>query len=85
MQDRQLGLAAPRFLLWKVEDVVAEHPAVAQVCVVGSPDEKWGETVTAVDRAQHLVRLDAVVAVRGLGRAVVGHRSAVPPRSTVTK
>ncbi|BBY17830.1 fatty-acid--CoA ligase FadD8 [Mycolicibacterium litorale] len=32
----------------EVEDVIAEHPAVAQVCVVGAPDEKWGEAVTAV-------------------------------------
>lgn len=32
----------------EVEDVVAEHPAVAQVGVVGVPDEKWGEAVTAV-------------------------------------
>ncbi|KZS51204.1 acyl-CoA synthetase [Mycobacterium kansasii] len=32
----------------EVEDVVAEHAAVAQVCVVGTPDEKWGEAVTAV-------------------------------------
>jgi fatty-acyl-CoA synthase len=32
----------------EVEDVVAEHPSVAQVCVVGTPDDKWGETVTAV-------------------------------------
>lgn len=32
--------------------------------------------------AEHLVRLDAVVAVRGLGRAVHAHRSVVPPRST---
>jgi fatty-acyl-CoA synthase len=32
----------------EVEDVVAEHPAVAQVCVVGTPDDKWGEAVTAV-------------------------------------
>jgi fatty-acyl-CoA synthase len=32
----------------EVEDVVAEHPAVAQVCVIGVPDEKWGEAVTAV-------------------------------------
>src|SRR6478752_479292 len=32
----------------EVEDVVAEHPAVAQVCVVGTPDKKWGEAVTAV-------------------------------------
>lgn len=32
----------------EVEDVVAEHPAVGQVCVIGTPDEKWGEAVTAV-------------------------------------
>jgi fatty-acyl-CoA synthase len=32
----------------EVEDVVAEHSAVAQVCVIGTPDEKWGEAVTAV-------------------------------------
>ena len=32
----------------EVEDVVAEHPAVAQVCVIGTPDQKWGEAVTAV-------------------------------------
>jgi fatty-acyl-CoA synthase len=32
----------------EVEDVIAEHPAVAQVCVIGTPDEKWGEAVTAV-------------------------------------
>ncbi|MDX6276429.1 MAG: fatty-acyl-CoA synthase [Nocardioidaceae bacterium] len=32
----------------EVEDVVAEHPAVAQVGVIGIPDEKFGEAVTAV-------------------------------------
>ncbi len=32
----------------EVEDVVADHPAVAQVGVIGVPDEKWGEAVTAV-------------------------------------
>ncbi|EHR50705.1 acyl-CoA synthetase (AMP-forming)/AMP-acid ligase II [Saccharomonospora marina XMU15] len=32
----------------EVEDVVAAHPAVAQVGVIGTPDEKWGEAVTAV-------------------------------------
>jgi fatty-acyl-CoA synthase len=32
----------------EVEDVVAEHPAVAQVGVIGVPDERWGEAVTAI-------------------------------------
>ena len=32
----------------EVEDVVAQHPAIAQVCVIGTPDDKWGEAVTAV-------------------------------------
>jgi fatty-acyl-CoA synthase len=32
----------------EVEDVIAEHPAVAQVGVIGVPDAKWGEAVTAV-------------------------------------
>lgn len=32
----------------EVEDVIASHPAVAAVGVVGVPDEKWGEAVTAV-------------------------------------
>src|SRR6202034_1262799 len=32
----------------EVEDVIAEHAAVAHVCVVGTPDDKWGEAVTAV-------------------------------------
>lgn len=34
----------------EVEAVLAEHPAVAEVAVVGLPDERWGEAVTAVVR-----------------------------------
>lgn len=32
----------------EVEDVLADHPAVRQVAVVGVPDERWGEAVCAV-------------------------------------
>ena len=32
----------------EVEDVIAAHPAVAQVGVIGVPDETWGEAVTAI-------------------------------------
>ncbi|WP_276259116.1 class I adenylate-forming enzyme family protein [Haloglomus litoreum] len=31
-----------------VEDVLVTHPGVSQVAVIGVPDEKWGEAVTAI-------------------------------------
>jgi len=31
----------------EVEDVLARHPQVAEVCVVGQPDPRWGQVVTA--------------------------------------
>jgi acyl-CoA synthetase (AMP-forming)/AMP-acid ligase II len=31
-----------------VENVLAEHPGVCEVCVVGAPDERWGEVVVAL-------------------------------------
>lgn len=32
----------------EIEDILAEHPAVAQVAVIGAPHPKWGEAVTAL-------------------------------------
>ncbi|CAG7555595.1 unnamed protein product [Fusarium equiseti] len=32
----------------EVESILAEHPSVAEVAVVGVPDKRWGESVTAV-------------------------------------
>jgi fatty-acyl-CoA synthase len=32
----------------EVESVLAGHSAIAEVAVIGAPDEKWGETVVAV-------------------------------------
>lgn len=32
----------------EVEEALAQHPAVSECAVIGSPHEKWGETVRAV-------------------------------------
>jgi fatty-acyl-CoA synthase len=32
----------------EVESVLYEHPAIAQVAVIGVPDQRWGERVAAV-------------------------------------
>jgi acyl-CoA synthetase (AMP-forming)/AMP-acid ligase II len=32
----------------EVEEVIMDHPKVDNVCVIGIPDEEWGETVRAV-------------------------------------
>ena len=32
----------------EVEDVLSSHPNIREVAVVGTPDEKWGEAVTAL-------------------------------------
>jgi acyl-CoA synthetase (AMP-forming)/AMP-acid ligase II len=32
----------------EVEDCLYQHPAIAEACVIGVPDDKWGETVKAL-------------------------------------
>jgi fatty-acyl-CoA synthase len=46
----------------EVESVLYGHPAVAEVAVIGIPDEKWGETVLAVivPKAGQVPTLDAL-------------------------
>jgi fatty-acyl-CoA synthase len=34
----------------EIEEVLQEHPAVAEAAVVGTPDQRWGEQVTAIIR-----------------------------------
>jgi fatty-acyl-CoA synthase len=48
----------------EVEEVIAAFPGVAQVAVVGLPDERWGEAVTAavVPREGHTLDPQAIAA-----------------------
>src|SRR5260370_40234189 len=43
----------------EVEDVLSQHADVAMVAVVGIPDDKWGEAVTAVIVAREGTRPNA--------------------------
>jgi fatty-acyl-CoA synthase len=43
----------------EVEDVLSQHPDVAMCAVVGVPDDKWGEAVTAVVVAREGARPNA--------------------------
>jgi fatty-acyl-CoA synthase len=43
----------------EVEDVVSSHPKVADCCVVGIPDEHFGEAVTAWVRVKGGCELDS--------------------------
>jgi malonyl-CoA/methylmalonyl-CoA synthetase len=45
----------------EVEDVLSQHPGVAEVAVVGTPSDEWGETVTAVVVADGSLDTDALL------------------------
>ncbi len=42
----------------EVESVLYDHPAVAEVAVIGLPDERWGEVVVAVAALRPEMSLD---------------------------
>ena len=46
----------------EVEDIILQHPSVAEVAVIGIHDEKWGQVVTAVTSMKpgHIVTEDEV-------------------------
>jgi len=43
----------------EIENVLLEHPAIVEACVVGCPDERWGEAVVAAVVLKPGVRLSA--------------------------
>ena len=43
----------------EIENVLLEHPAIVEACVVGCPDERWGEAAVAAVVLQPGARLSA--------------------------
>jgi fatty-acyl-CoA synthase len=59
----------------EIENVLLEHPDVAEVAVVGAPDERWGEVVVGFVRLTAGARLDRA--------ALVAHcRERISPQKT---
>jgi acyl-CoA synthetase (AMP-forming)/AMP-acid ligase II len=46
----------------EVEDALNSHPAVREAAVIGIPDEKWGELVTAMVVTEGAVTQDEIIA-----------------------
>jgi long-chain acyl-CoA synthetase len=58
----------------QIEGVLVEHPAVADCCVVGVPDDEWGERVHAVVQLAPGASLDPDAAVAHCRRRLAGYQ-----------
>ncbi len=58
----------------EVEEVLITHPAVAAVCVIGVPDEYWGEAVHAVVVPEPGTTPDASELIAHCGAALAGYK-----------
>ena len=59
----------------EVEDVLAGHPSVAQVAVVGIPDEVWGEAVTAFAVLHEGAAADEAALIAHAHGALAGYKA----------
>ena len=80
----------------EVEDVILDHPAVADCAVIGLPHETWGEAVTAVvvkvtdatiDEAQLIAWIRERIAGFKTPQKIILHDGLLPrtPTGKVTK
>jgi malonyl-CoA/methylmalonyl-CoA synthetase len=74
----------------EIEDVLRTYPSVIDAAVVGTPDDEWGEVVTAYVEAADDVEVDALVAFAAerlapYKRPRIVHRVASLPRNPLGK
>src|SRR5690606_23348965 len=67
----------------EVEDVLLEHPEVREAAVVGTPDERWVEAVTAVVVPAEGVTPDDALAERLVAHVAEKVASYKKPRKVV--
>ena len=75
----------------EVEKVIADHPSVEDVAIIGKPDEKWGEIVKAIIQVKPAAQLDEEEIIKFCRERLTGYK--VPrviefgpvPRSTTGK
>ena len=69
----------------EVEDALFQHPEITEVAVIGIPDEKWGELVTALvvtTPAATSLKLDVIAFCEGTARRLqVPEEDRVPRRT----
>ncbi|MEC9344849.1 MAG: AMP-binding protein [Pseudomonadota bacterium] len=66
----------------EVERILVEHPGVLEVAVIGLPDDRWGEIVTALVVAREGVEVDAKILDRHCRDRLAGYK--VPRRYEFT-
>ena len=58
----------------EVEEIIVQHPAVANVCVVGIPDPYWGEAVHAVVVTEPGAQVTAQELIAHCGQHLAGYK-----------
>ncbi len=58
----------------EIENVLMEHPAIVEACVVGCPDERWGEAVVAAVVLKPGARLSAAEVIAMLDGRVARYK-----------